>query len=100
MINTVKASAHLGDPRDDRRPARQHPEMDAEMTSGPTPKSAPSLHADVRLLIEQDDQRGGLTYKLVDRATGEVVSVVSREELIKISADPSYTAGKVIDTKA
>jgi hypothetical protein len=98
MINTVKSTALLGDPRDEPRSGRQHPDSDRDAN----PASPPIANAqpDIRLVIEQDDARGGLTYKLIDRATGEVMSVVSREELIRISADPSYTAGALISTKA
>jgi hypothetical protein len=97
MINTVKSSTLLGDPRDDQRSPRKPPEGEAD--AAPAAKS-PSPEQDVRLVIEEDRARAVLIYKLIDRATGEVISEVSRDDLMKMGADPLYTAGRVINTKA
>jgi hypothetical protein len=97
MINTIKTSRALGDPKDDRRPPRRDSEV--ETPPAPQPTAAPDPQADVRLVIEHDPANGGLIYKRIDRATGQVISEVSREDLMRMSADPGYTAGKMISTK-
>jgi hypothetical protein len=97
MINSVNSSAPLGDPSD-RRSDQQRQDQKG---SGRSPaKGAGGRHGDVRLVIEQDEERGGLIYKLIDRETGEVISELSRDDVLKMIADPSYTVGKVIDTSA
>ena len=97
MFNTVKLSGSLNDPRDDQRPPRKPPEKEGEALA---PSKPTSHQADVRLLIEEDAASGVLIYKMIDRDTGEVVSEVSRDDLVKMGADPLYSAGKVINTKA
>jgi hypothetical protein len=98
MINSVKSSDSFNDPRDDQRSPHKPPEDGSE--NAPSGARAPSGGADIRLVIEEDGASGALLYKLIDRATGEVVSAISRDELIKMGADPLYSAGKVIDTTA
>jgi hypothetical protein len=95
MINTIAVSAQLGD-QPDRSPSQQqdHPRRE------PPPEETGHPEADVRLVIEADATGQGLLYKQIDRATGEVVSTVSREALLKMGADPRYAAGAVVDTKA
>ncbi len=93
MISTIKSTAHYDDPSDRRSPKWQ------EERDGGQPQREPQPGRDIRLLIEADDQ-GVLTYRLVDRASGAVISVVSREELLKMVSDPAYSAGKVINTTA
>ncbi len=97
MINTVKSGAPLDDRHDDRQPPRKPPEGEA---GEPAPRQAAKAQPDIRLVIEEDKARGVLIYKLIDRMTGEVVSQVTRDDLAKMGADPLYTAGKVINTKA
>jgi flagellar protein FlaG len=101
MINTVKSSGSFDDPRDDprddQRSPHKPPEREGEAATSAKPTGA---RADVRLVIEQDPASGALVYKLIDRSTGEVVSEISRDDLIKMGSDPLYSAGKVIDTTA
>jgi uncharacterized FlaG/YvyC family protein len=95
MINTIKSSALLGDPSD-RRSSQQQDDQEAP----PRPRPAASTSPDIRLLIEQDEQTGAMTYKLIDRSTGKVISVVSREDLLNMVSDPGYAAGALLNTKA
>src|SRR5690606_29576007 len=53
-----------------------------------------------RLVIEQEPEAGVYVYKTLDRITGEVVSQLPREEVVRMRQDPGYAAGKVISTKA
>jgi len=93
MINAIKAGALLNDPSD-RRSQQGQDERDGE-----TPRRPPQPAPDVRLLIEPDET-GVLIYKLVDRATGAVISTVSRDDILRMVSDPSYTAGAVFSTTA
>jgi len=54
---------------------------------------------DVRLIIEEPEP-GQVVYVLVDRRTGKVLSRRTREDMQRMSEDPSYIAGSVFDTKA
>lgn len=53
-----------------------------------------------RLVIEQEADAGVYVYKTLDRVTGEVVSQLPREEVVRMRQDPSYAAGTVISTRA
>ncbi|MBA4792911.1 MAG: flagellar protein FlaG [Phenylobacterium sp.] len=52
------------------------------------------------MIIEEDPNHGLYVYKTVDRRTGEVVSQIPREELLKLRDDPEYEAGDVVKTTA
>lgn len=51
--------------------------------------------ANLRLVIEEDQNTGAFVYKTLDRATGEVVRQFPREELLKLQSDPAYEAGLI-----
>lgn len=52
-----------------------------------------------RLTIEAvGDNR--YVYKVLDRVTGEVIRQLPREEVEKLSSDPTYRGGKIVDAKA
>ena len=55
---------------------------------------------DLRLMIEETEEAGGLIYVIVDRRTGKVVSRLSRAELLRLREKSNYTAGDVFDGKA
>jgi hypothetical protein len=106
MINSVTNSQPLtpvlGD-QPDRRSTEDHGEEGAEKKEGreETAFSHPAAKGrNLRMVVENDAAKGGLIYKWVDRDTGEVVSEMSRDDLAKISADPSYSAGAWLDTTA
>lgn len=66
-------------------------------TSGqPKAPTAP----DYRLVIEQGSRPGQFVYKTIDRATGETIRQLPREDLIKLADDPAYVAGQVAFTQA
>lgn len=63
------------------------------------PRSAPkSEQADLRLIIEEDAAVGAYVYKTVDRNTGEVVSQIPREEVLKMRERTDYEVGDVVST--
>ncbi|MEN5362852.1 hypothetical protein [Brevundimonas intermedia] len=65
----------------------------------PTP-AARNDNADAgryRLTIEALG-RNRFVYKVLDRVTGEVIRQLPREDVEKLSGDPTYRGGKVVDT--
>ncbi|HEY5410167.1 MAG TPA: hypothetical protein VIJ94_05505 [Caulobacteraceae bacterium] len=55
---------------------------------------------DLRLIIEEAEEYGGLMYIIVDRRTGKVVSRLSREQVLRLREKANYAAGAVFDGKA
>lgn len=55
--------------------------------------------ADLRLVIEDDKAAGSYVYKTINSITGEVVSQIPREELLKMREAADYTPGSVIDAR-
>jgi len=51
-----------------------------------------------RLVIEQGSRAGSFVYKTLDRETGEIVSQLPSEEVLKLRQRDDYGAGAVIDT--
>jgi flagellar protein FlaG len=65
------------------------------------PKSPPQqANPAQRLVIQAGAQTGVFIYTILDRATGQVLVQIPREEVIQLSKRPDYSAGSVIDTKA
>ena len=80
----------------------------ASAQSAPTPAPAPPGQsqtpapqtgddADLRLVIEDDKAAGSYVYVTINSVTGEVVSQVPREQLLKMREDPDYKPGSIID---
>lgn len=65
-----------------------------------TPSSSQEASdAQQRLIISEGATTGVYVYTILDRATGEVMVQIPREEVVRIAARPDYTAGQVLDTK-
>ena len=60
----------------------------------------PPLDAAQRLVIREGLEDGLFIYTILDRASGQVMVQIPREELSNFAARPDYEAGQVIDTKA
>lgn len=75
------------------------PAQSAVATAQPVPRNDNADATRYRLSIEAV---GGnrFVYKVLDRVTGEVIRELPREEVQKLSSDPTYRGGKVIDTTA
>jgi hypothetical protein len=102
MIKNVKPTSGLGD-APERGSKRQETDGENLREHAPSGSRRPGQEEDYtshRLVIEEDDAGGPLFYRMIDRATGRVLSEVSRDDVEKMMTDPFYTAGKVIDTKA
>lgn len=76
------------------QPVRQAP---AAAPAAPEPRQD---LADLRLVIEENGDTGTFVYKTVDRRTGEVVSQIPREDVLKLHEADAYQAGAVIKTQA
>lgn len=79
--------------------AFQPPPVVRPDTSRP-PKDAAPQSADLRLVIEEDEQSGAIVYKTLDRRTGEVVRQLPREEVLRLKDDPAYGPGEIVDAKS
>jgi flagellar protein FlaG len=53
--------------------------------------------ADLRLVIEDDKAAGSYVYVTINPVTGEVVSQIPREQLLKMREDPAYRPGSLVD---
>ena len=53
--------------------------------------------ADLRLVIEDDKAAGSYVYVTINPITGQVVSQIPREQLLKMREDPNYKAGSIVD---
>lgn len=70
--------------------------------SDPKPAAAtgkPAANADTRLVIQEGTMAGLFIYTILDRASGQVMLQIPREDLAQLAARPDYEAGQVIDTK-
>ena len=51
---------------------------------------------DLRLVIEDDKAAGSYVYKTINPVTGEVVSQIPREQLLRLREAADYTPGSII----
>ncbi len=80
--------------------ARIQRETGPKEATPPAPVAAPPASADYRLVIDEDPTSGTFIYKTVDRVTGEVITQLPREELLRLRDHPAYSAGSVVNAKA
>ena len=59
-----------------------------------------SNSANLRLEIEDNKEAGCFVYKIINRATGEVVIQIPQEQILKLRESDSYLAGDVIKAQA
>jgi flagellar protein FlaG len=62
-----------------------------------TPTAQTDGDADLRLVIEDDKAAGSYVYVTINSLTGQVVSQIPREQLLKMREDPAYQPGSVVD---
>ena len=77
-----------------RPPKRNEPERKPAKTIG-----KPAADADQRLVIREGTEDGLFVYTILDRASGQVMMQIPREDLAQFAARPDYEAGQVVDTK-
>jgi flagellar protein FlaG len=95
METKVAATTPAPDPRD----PRVSPSPSAA-PRGAAPAARLKDPADERLVIEIDQASGSYVYKVVDRATGDVVRQLPRAEVLRLRHESPYAAGAVIRAKA
>jgi flagellar protein FlaG len=77
------------------------PPAPAAAAAAPAPAESPEAEpADFQLVIEEDKAAGSFVYKTVNRRTGQVVSQIPRERILRMREAFDYVAGAVIKTKA
>ena len=59
----------------------------------------PAADADQRLVIREGTEDGLFIYTILDRASGQVMMQIPREDLAELASLPDYEAGQVVDTK-
>lgn len=59
----------------------------------------PDSDAGQRLVIREGTEDGFFIYTILDRASGQVMAQIPREEAAAMAARPDYEAGQVVDTK-
>jgi hypothetical protein len=59
----------------------------------------PASDADQRLVIREGTEDGLFVYTILDRASGQVMAQIPREEVANLAARPDYQAGQVVNTK-
>jgi len=76
----------------------------APTSAGPVTSQAPTKpigsDADLRLVIEDDKAAGSYVYLTINSVTGEVVSQVPREQLLKMREDPAYRPGSITNSRS
>jgi hypothetical protein len=68
--------------------------------AAPAPQPEAADQPDLRLIIEDAEEGGGVVYTIVDNRTGKVVSRLSREEVLRLRQTSDYAAGAVFSGKA
>ncbi len=69
-------------------------------SAGSKAKGSKSDAADLRLVIEEDQESGSFVYKTINRVTGEVVLQLPRTEVLRMREERTYSAGSVIRASA
>lgn len=71
--------------------------VEAAPSFSQTPRNDNNDSSRYRLTIESlGDNR--FVYKVLDRVTGEVIRQLPREDVEKLSSDPTYRGGRLVDT--
>jgi flagellar protein FlaG len=83
--------------RPESTPSHQQQDIAASAPSIPAYIAEPAVY---RLVIDKDPVSGTFVYKTVDRVTGEIVTQLPCEEVIRLKDSASYTAGSLVDDKA
>ncbi len=102
MIDPVKTVVSSPSTTADRRGGGDSPAAPAADVppKAATPPQAATTDQPLRLVVEPTENGASYTYKLFDRATGELVMELPLERAAKLSESPDYTAGQVINAKA
>jgi flagellar protein FlaG len=75
------------------------PQTKSASTAAATSSSQPASDPSQRLVISEGAETGVYVYTILDRATGQVMVQIPREEVVKMGSRSSYTAGQVLNTK-
>jgi hypothetical protein len=101
-VSPISPLASLSSNTPDRQ-GRDDKGGSATPAAASAPAAAPppdSAAQPLRLVVEPTAGGDSYTYKLFDRATGALVVELPQEQAAKLSRNPDYAAGQVIDAKA
>ena len=87
-------------PQTQTQPQATPPQEQQDLAAAPGVPAYISDPADYRLVIEKDPVSGTYVYKTVDRMTGQTVTQLPNEEIVRLRDSASYKAGAVFDGKA
>ena len=97
----MTSTAPISGPAPEQAPAQSAPTpAPAPPGQSQTPAPRTGDDADLRLVIEDDKAAGSYVYVTINSVTGEVVSQVPREQLLKMREDPGYQPGSVVDSRS
>jgi flagellar protein FlaG len=65
-----------------------------------TTSASASARADTRLVIEDDKAAGSYVYVTIDPVTGQVISQIPREQLLKLREASDYTPGSIVNARS
>ena len=94
----MTSTAPVSGPTPELTPAQAAPAPAAASPGTNKAPAAPIDDADLRLVIEDDKAAGSYVYVTINSVTGEVVSQVPREQLLKMREDPAYQPGSIVDS--
>jgi len=83
---------------DGRSPSHRQPGRRPALA--PEPDAEPAPNPEQRLVIQEVGNTGTFVYKVIDRASGQVVAETTREEVARMSEKAGYAAGSLIKTRA
>ena len=95
MSSTAPISTPPQDPASSQAAPTSAP---AGSETSQAPSTLAGSNSDLRLVIEDDKASGSYVYVTINPATGQVISQVPREQLLKMKDDPSYTPGSLVNS--
>ncbi len=96
MSTTAPISGVMPDPT----PTPQASAPSAASGSSQAPSLPIDDQPDLRLVIEDDKAAGSYVYKTINPITGQVVSQIPREELLRLREAADYKPGSVFSTSS
>jgi flagellar protein FlaG len=94
----MTSTAPISGPAPELASAQSAPTPAPAAPGSQTPATPTGNDADLRLVIEEDKAAGSYVYLTINAATGQVVSQVPREQLLKMRENPDYQPGSVVDS--
>jgi flagellar protein FlaG len=100
MTNAIKIT-ETAEVRSDELalPDARHDVGQQAASEEPVAEDVPPSPAELRLVIDFDETANTFVYKSIDRVTGEVVSQLPREDVLRLTSHNSYRPGRLINSR-